>query len=121
MKLLKLILLIFCFDFTKSANIFEAKNSQQIVSRFVENLLVDLSSQELPSDVVLLRFGFYNKSKQIVDDIFESIVCSIPRDNVVVTPSSQEVVEGKMLKKPVMIVIVSDVVDTVSGLFVSEK
>jgi hypothetical protein len=116
MRYLKIFVVICCFSFIDGKRLIEIKNHHENVLNFVKNLMTDLNSQNsAKTDVVLLRLGVYKNTKRTVDDIYESLIDALPKENALMTPQLNKIQIGRDMKKAGVIVIVSDVYDAVSG------
>lgn len=88
-----------------------SKRASSFVKAIIKNLNAEDSSTR---DVVLLKLGMFENSTQNINDILNILLKSVPSENLIITPNRNEVTELRHIKKNVVIIIVSDVSDTVS-------
>jgi hypothetical protein len=122
MFVVKVILVICLCNVIKGNRLLEVKNQDENLANFVKSLIIDLDSQQSEThDVALLKLGKYRSTKRKVDEMFESVVYAIPKENLVITPKLSEVSRNRDMKKAAVIIIVSDVVDPVSKMFLKRQ
>ena len=93
------------------------KNQYEEVSNLVRKLIVEMNFKDSTTrDVVFLKFMVNEKSQQKLDDIIESVIKLVPKNNIVTTPKLREVTRNERTRKAAMIIIVSDSSDGVSRL-----
>lgn len=85
------------------------------VPYLVQNVITKLNAQDRSTrDVVLLKLGVFESSRQIIDDFHNNLLQLVPKENAIVTPRSDETTKVRSVRKNVVIVIISDVSDSVS-------
>lgn len=115
MLILKIVLVVLVNCCLIRGHLVIDSNGFEKASNFVRDVITKLNSEDSSTrDVILFRLGLYKSSKRTVDDIYESLIDAVPKENIVVTPRLDEVSDIKNIRKTAVIIIVSDVYDFVS-------
>lgn len=111
----KLLVLTLICGVTAQNNSQFNENCSEKISFFIRDVMIKLNSKDSSTrDVVLLKLVMLESSKKIVDDIHNNLLQSIPKENPIITPKSTETIGARNIRKNVVIIIVSDVSDSVS-------
>lgn len=93
------------------------ETNHEKASSYVRKVLEDFNRKSSAThDVVLLRLSVYKRLERQVDEIYESMIHAIPKENPVMMPRLSDMSKTKDTRKAAVIIIVSDVDDTVSLL-----
>jgi hypothetical protein len=118
MKILnEIILVALLSDFVMSNQLMEVKScsGNDEFSFLVKNIIEDLNFRDSSTnDVVLLRLRLNKRMKEKINEIFESLISAIPKENVVTAPRLTRISKNNEMREAAVIIIVSDVYDTVS-------
>jgi hypothetical protein len=89
-------------------------NFNSNLAKFLRNHIEDLNLQDSTTrDVIVLRLGMFSNSSVLVDGMFESIVEAVPEKNPLMVSSLKVSYADERIRKAAVIVIASDVFDTV--------
>lgn len=96
-------------------SLMKVEDGNKKLRSFVESIIVDLNARNsiTTGDVAMLRLGVNEKSKREVEDLYETVVRMICKENPLIVPNINEI-SSKGIKRAALIIMVTDGTSVVS-------
>lgn len=102
-----------------SGNLLEIKSEKSEIALWIHDLIQNLNNKNSNiNDVAVLKLVGNLESTKSVEKLFGDIISEIPKENIVLMPTLNEIWSDSKLRKTAVIIIISDVSHPVSLIFI---